>query len=405
MLTIGVILGGLLIYGLFARFFARWWLSAAFVLTGLAAVVGKHLIAPVDIHISETVLREVATAALATVLFTEAAVINTKVARQIARVPARLLLIGLPLSIALGAAVGSLIWTTMSFASLLVLATVLAPTDAALGRPVVTNPLVPERVRSALSIESGLNDGLAVPVLLIAIALEAGNDTQPLRLALKVIGLGLVVGLVLGAATGLLVATLKRYDNLDPDWGGVLPALVAIVIYVAADEMGGSGFVAAFVGGIAYGIAHRRRLPVRERELLPSVDVSLLLDGATWFLFGAVPVALLITHAPSARAWLYAILSLTVVRMVPVALSLIGTHAKVPAVAFVGWFGPRGLASVVFVIVFLDTAVPSKESELITQTATLTILLSVIAHGLSATPLARRYGSWAAKNPGPASLS
>jgi NhaP-type Na+/H+ or K+/H+ antiporter len=404
-LGVGVIFAALLFYGLFARVLNRWWLSAALVLTGLAVAFGDFGLHLIDMKVSETVLREVATAALATVLFTEAAVINTRIAREVMAIPTRLLAIGLPLTIAAGTLLAKGFFSTMAFSSALVLGTILAPTDAALGRPVVTNEAVPEKLRSALSIESGLNDGLAVPVLLIAIALETGESAAPLRLALKVIGIGLLVGVVMGAILAVVVSWLRRRDDLDPDWFGVLPALAAIVIYVVADELGGSGFVAAFVGGIAYGVVRKRQRAVTEREIVPSIDLSMIFDGATWFMFGLLPVTLLLHAAPSAQIWLYALLSLTLVRMIPVALSLIGTKAKWPAVAFTGWFGPRGLASVVFIIVFLDAGTPAGSRSVVVQAATLTVTLSVIAHGLSATPLAARFGSWAKQNPGVASLS
>jgi NhaP-type Na+/H+ or K+/H+ antiporter len=402
---VGVIFAALLVYGLFARILNRWWLSAAFVLTSLAVVFGDFGLHLINIKVSETVLREVATAALATVLFTEAAVINTRVAREVMAIPTRLLAIGLPLTIAAGTLLAKGFFSTMTFSSALVLGTILAPTDAALGRPVVTNEAVPEKLRSALSIESGLNDGLAVPVLLIAIALETGESAAPLRLALKVIGIGLLVGVVMGAILAVIVSWLRRRDDLDPDWFGVLPALAAIVIYVIADEWGGSGFVAAFVGGIAYGVVRKRQRAVTEREIVPSIDLSMVFDGATWFMFGLLPVTLLLHAAPSLQVWLYALLSLTLIRMIPVALALIGTKAKWPAVAFTGWFGPRGLASVVFIIVFLDAGTPAGSRSVIVQAATLTVTLSVIAHGLSATPLAARFGAWAKQHQGAASLS
>jgi NhaP-type Na+/H+ or K+/H+ antiporter len=404
-LPLGLLAGALLIYGLFARILNRWWLSTALVLVGVAVVLGGDGFSLIDLRISEAILREVASVALATVLFTEAALINTKIARAVAAIPTRLLAIGLPLTILLGALLAKAIFGDLGFASALVLGTILAPTDAALGRPVVTNLEVPEKLRSALSIESGLNDGLAVPILLIAIALETGTSTEPVRLAFKVIGIGIGVGVAVGLLLGLLVTWLRRRDDLDPEWMGVLPALAAIVIFIAADEWGGSGFVAAFVGGVTYGIVRKRHRPVTEPELLPSVDLSILLDGATWFLFGLLPVTLLFQTMPEAKVWLYAVLSLTIIRMIPVALSLIGTRAGWPTIAFTGWFGPRGLASVVFLIVFLDAATPVGSSTTIARAATLTVTLSVIVHGLSASPLAAAFGRWAKSHPGSRSLT
>jgi len=398
-LNIGIVLGGLLFYGLVARILARWWLSPALVLMGLAFVLSSAVLNFADVTATETVISEVAIAALATVLFTEASLTDIRIAREVAAIPTRLLGIGLPLTVAFGAVLAHFFFPAMSWALAFVLATILAPTDAALGRPVVTNPAVPVKLRSALSIESGLNDGLAVPILLLALAVETGDSTRPFWLTLKVIGIGVGIGLLGGGLLGILTNWLRQRDDFEPEWAGVIPALAAIVIYVAADHLEGSGFVAAFVGGIAYGISRRRRAPVTEAELIPSVDISVVLNGATWFLFGAIPLAYLVKSHPTWQVWLYAVLSLTVVRMIPVALSLIGTHAQLPTVAFTGWFGPRGLASVVFLIVFLDAGTQSAAAKPLVQTAGLTIVLSVIAHGLSATPLAAQYGRWAAKTP------
>ena len=182
----------------------------------------------------------------------------------------------------------------------------------------------------------------------------------------------------------------------------MVPLLTAVGCYLLAEHLGGSGFIAAFVGGLVFGEVCRDRLV--DSELLVDETVSNLLQGATWFAFGAVVVGPVILDSGFDWRWVaYAVLSLTIVRMLPVALALLGTHERWPTVAFIGWFGPRGLASVVFLIIVLDLSPEEGAAATIFGTVAVTVFLSILLHGLSARPIATAYGAWAGRQATPGS--
>jgi len=299
---------------------------------------------------------------------------------------------------AAGALLAYLILPGVGWGPAALIAVILAPTDAALGLAVVTNPAVAVRIRRALNVESGLNDGIATPFVTFFIALVAAEDGIGDKAwgleALKQIGLALVAAVVVGSIGGKLLALAS-----DHQWTGEVSEQIAILAlallaYEGSVAIGGNGFIAAFAGGILFGAATRGRMetPGRFTETL-GLSASFLV----WAIFGALFVGHLLSHDLSARAVGYAIASLTVIRMVPVAIALTGTHLRPATVVFMGWFGPRGLASVVFTLIALEDLEHSGGGTLLVQTATWTILLSVLLHGLSASPLAARYGALIAK--------
>ena len=347
---------------------------------------------------SETV-RVVAEATLTLVLFSDASRIDLAALRREYVVPLRLLAIGLPLTIVAGALAGVAVFGELMPIEAVLLAIVLAPTDAALGQAVVTDPRVPSRVRQGLNVESGLNDGICVPLLLIAIAIaqaEEGaiGDGAALRLVAEEIGYGCIGGVIAGIAAAVVVTVGVPRRLVDSTWVQVVPLAGAALAYGLAVWMGGSGFIAAFVGGAVFGGLRRE---VGGEVTLFLERAGGLLGAVTFILFGAV-MLLPVLDDLSAEVVLYALLSLTLVRMVPVALAMIGSGARPPTVAFLGWFGPRGLASIVFAVILVEDADLANESVLV-NTIFLTIGLSVLLHGLTAAPLARRYAAWFAAHP------
>jgi NhaP-type Na+/H+ or K+/H+ antiporter len=344
-------------------------------------------------------VRALAEATLALVLFSDASRIDLGRLRREVGVPVRLLGIGLPLTIALGVAAAAPIFGELTLAECLILAIVLAPTDAALGQAVVTEPRIPGRIRQSLNVESGLNDGICVPLLFAAVAVadiesEISHGRSAATLLLEEIGYG-VIG---GAAAGLLIAFIVRQagrrDLIAPEWLPVIPAAGAALAYGTAVALHGSGFIAAFVAGMVFRGALRRD-PEDMNEL--TEEVGNVLNGVTFVLFGAI----LLGPALGELSWelaLYALLSLTVVRMVPVAIAMLRSRARAPTLGFLGWFGPRGLASIVFaVIVIEESALPHEH--LIVNAIYVTVGLSVLAHGISAAPLADRYARWFEQHP------
>jgi len=280
-----------------------------------------------------------------------------------------------------------------------ILVVVLAQTDAALGQAVVMEPRVPARIRQGLNVESGLNDGICVPLLFAAVAVaDVESDISEGRgaatLLLEEIGFGVVGGVVGGLLVAAIVVHAGRRNLIDGAWRQVIPAAGAVLAYGTASALGGSGFIAAFVAGMTFRLALRRD-PGDINEL--SEQVGNVLNGATFVLFGAV----LLGPALDELSWelvLYAVMSLTVVRMVPVAIAMLGSHARSPTVAFLGWFGPRGLASIVFAVIVIEESNLPHE-HLLVLAVYLTVGLSVLAHGLTAAPLAGRYARWYTQHP------
>ena len=281
----------------------------------------------------------------------------------------------------------------------MILAVVLAPTDAALGQAVVTEPRVPARIRQGLNVESGLNDGICVPLLFAAVAVadvesEISEGRSAATLLLEEIGYGVVGGVIGGLVVAAIVIHAGRRDLIDGAWRQVIPAAGAALAYGTASALGGSGFIAAFVAGMTFRLALKRD-PGDINEL--SEQVGNVLNGVTFVLFGAI----LLGPALGELSWelaLYAVLSLTVVRMLPVAIAMLGSHARAPTLGFLGWFGPRGLASIVFAVIVIEESNLPHE-HLIVLAIYLTVGLSVFAHGLTAAPLADRYARWYEQHP------
>jgi sodium/hydrogen antiporter len=377
-------------------------LTAPIVFMAAGLLLGSKVLDVIHADLDPEAVKLLAEATLAVVLFGDAARIDLRALRDEFRLPARLLGLGLPLTIGLGVVAALLLLGSLGWPEALLLAVVVAPTDAALGQAVVTLPSIPSRIRQGLNVESGLNDGLCVPVFYSVLAVastEAGlvGEQHAVRLLAEEIGYGILVGVVGGALTAAVFVFAVRRGYVEATWLQVAPAAGAALCYTAAVAAGGSGFIGAFVGGAVFG-ALRRRIGGEAGYLLE--EVGSLLGAATFVVFGAVLLEPSLAHVSAAIA-AYAVLSLTLVRMIPVALSLVGTHARPPTLAFLGWFGPRGLASIVFAVLLIEPRGELPHEAVVLTTIFTTIGLSVIAHGVTAAPLARRYAAWYAAHPRP----
>ena len=363
-----------------------------FVLIGV--VIGPEVLDEVDAAPTGETVRALAEATLTVVLFSDASRITLSALRREYAVPLRLLGIGLPLTIALGTLIAVALFDELTVTEALVLAVVLAPTDAALGQAVVSEPRLPSRIRQGLNVESGLNDGICVPLLFIVLAsAEVESDVasghHALTIVVEEVGYGIIGGIGAGVLVSAIVAVAGRRGLIAGTWLQVIPVAGAALAYGVAAALGGSGFIAAFLaGGIFGGLVSSES----EKAGRLNEEVGGLLDGVTFIVFGAVLLGPALPHV-TWRIVAYAVLSLTVARMLPVALAMVGTGARRPTVAFLGWFGPRGLASIVFaVIVVQESNLPGTSTILLV--VYLTVGLSVLAHGLSAAPLAARYARW-----------
>jgi NhaP-type Na+/H+ or K+/H+ antiporter len=335
-----------------------------------------------------TVVNLVFQATLVLVLFTDASALHFDSWRKDAALPGRLLGIGLPLTIALGTIIAALLFTDLGIWEAAIIGAIIAPTDAALGAAVISNPRVPERIRQALDIESGLNDGVSLPFVLIFIAF-AGESGGIAGTFFTEIGVAVAVGVAVGFVGGWLLVRATKAGWMGPAWSSIAVIAIAVIAFVISDVGGGSGFIATFTAGLAYG--HATRGQIKANEAL-AANIGLALVQVSFLLFGA----LVLEPALGDLTWqvvLMAALALTIARIGPVAVSMIGTKLAGPTVLYMGWFGPRGLATIVFAaLVVTEADLPGTNT--IVLAAAITVGLSVLAHGITAYPGSQKYADW-----------
>ncbi|MDA8744534.1 cation:proton antiporter [Rubripirellula amarantea] len=334
---------------------------------------------------AQETLRAVAEFTLVIVLFIDASRIDLSLFVREHKIAVRLLAIGLPLTILAGAIVAKLMFAEFSFWEAALVAAILAPTDAALGQAVVSSPKVPIRIRQSLNVESGLNDGIALPLVMLLAALASigtnGEDKNWMVYWLMQVSLGPLVGVIVGFGGGYLLSGAKKLNYINEDFLRLSGVALAIVAWAGALQVGGNGFIAAFVAGMSISYFADdvgdalREFGETEGQLLGLV---------TFLLFGLVVLVPAIESA-DATCYLYSILSLTVIRMLPVAAALFGLRLHVPTVLFLGWFGPRGLASLLFgLLVISEFNLPHADQ--ILTLSVLTVVMSILAHGITAVP-------------------
>jgi NhaP-type Na+/H+ or K+/H+ antiporter len=392
--SLAIISAALLAVAAISRRISGTMVTPAMAFVALGLLVGPKVLDAVDLSSTSAAVRALAEATLALVLFTDASRIDLRELRREIGVPARLLGIGLPLTIVLGALAAAVVFGEMSTGEALILGIILAPTDAALGAAVVTDERVPPRLRQGLNVESGLNDGICLPLLFAAIAAadvesHISHGSTAWTLFAEEIGYGVLGGVVGGLVIAAILMEVDRRGLVATSWRGVIPAVGTALAYGVAAALDGSGFIAAFVGGMVFRACLRRDPGELNRF---NEEVGNALSGVTFLLFGAV----LLGPALGELTWaivLWALLSLTILRMAPVAIAMVGSRAPLPTLGFLGWFGPRGLASIVFAVILIEESNLPQEKTILLATY-LTVGLSVLAHGLSAAPMAARYGRW-----------
>ena len=342
-----------------------------------------------DDDATNTDLRIFADLTLALILFIDAANADLSILKRHLRIPSRMLLLGLPGVIVLGTALAALLFSELTLFEAAILGTMVAATDAALGKAVITNDNVPSKIREGLNFESGMNDGLCVPILLVFIALasgsagEGGSTMLALRLVAQEIGIGLVVGVGLAAIGSWLIRRCLDRGWVTEIWQQVTIVGLAIACFAIAQSLHGSGYIAAFVGGLIFGYNAREKT---HKLVLAAEGTGETLALCTWMLFGSAVIGQVFEFF-TWQVMVYALLSLTVVRMLPVFFCLSGTGMDTGSRLFLGWFGPRGLASIVFAIIVLNEELPG--GNLLALVVVCTVFFSLIAHGISANPLAK----------------
>ena len=403
---LAVLLVVLVAYAASARRLDRVSLTSAIVFTLTGLFLGAEFLDILPLTLSAESTKLLAEGTLAVLLFADASTIDARGARHDAGLVGRLLVIGLPLAVVIGSLVAAPLLPALTWSACVLLAAILAPTDAALGMAVFTNRAVPTRVRRVLNIESGLNDGFVTPVVFFMIAVvtdqatssSTANASDAIAEAARDLAFGVGVGALVGGLGGraLVWARNRAWTTPESEEIGVLA--LAVLSYTAALAVGANGFVAAFAAGLVLGAVTRGAL--RERTGVTDVTGQVL-AMLVWVIFGALLVGPVLAGGVDWRSVLYAVLSLAFVRMAAVAIALLGTGMRTQTLGFMGWFGPRGLASVVFLLV-VDIEVGPVAPEVahvVAVTGTWTILLSVVLHGLTAGPVGRAYGRRARRFP------
>ncbi len=391
---------GLLLFGwaVLSGALARHNVTGPLVFTAAGYLLGNTDWGVLTIDVDTSVIHGVAEATLALVLFSDAARVNGGELRRDLGPPVRLLAVGLPLTILAGTLLAGVVFGGLAGGVALLVGASLAPTDAALSAAVIEDGRIPLRLRRALNVESGLNDGIATPLVSVGLAAASAalvgatrSEGAQVASALRELGLGAVIGLGVGVLGAFAINAAARRDWIAPGGRRLAAFGLAVAAFTLARAVEGNGFIAAFVAGLAYGATlDRSRTDLEQSAELPELGGELL-GLVVWFLFGAalVPVAI---ASIDATVVLYALASLTVVRMVPVAVALVRSGLDRDSVVFLAWFGPRGLASVVFAVLALEEL---GEGSAVTDRAigaiVVTVLASVVLHGLTAGPGGRAY--------------
>lgn len=388
-----IVATGILVFGLFSRRLESTILTPPILFTLFGLAVSEYGLGLIDGPAGSEALFLLAEITLVLVLFSDASRIDIKALRKELGLPVRLLAIGMPLTIIFGGFLALVMFSEISLWEALLIGAILAPTDAALGQAVVSSPIVPQRIRQALNVESGLNDGIALPLVMIFAALASmsmgGQRTtgEWTQFVLMQVTLGPLVGIVVAYAGARFILFATGRGWINSSMQRISGLAIACLCYAVAHEVGGNSFIAAFVGGMTLGntLGHTcesmHEFIEAEGQML-MLGVFLLVGmGVTWPVLSEANVTII----------LYSALSLTVIRIIPVAIAMAGTGLRMPSVGFLGWFGPRGLASILFVLVVLGDVQLGHPSVVFNVVIT-TVLLSILLHGLTAVPGAQWYG-------------
>ena len=366
-------------------------ITGPIVFTAFGLIAGPLGMGWLEPDITNDELKYLADLTLAFILFLDAANADLGVLRRSFRIPGRMLLLGLPGVIGLGFVVGVLLFDGLTWIEAAILATTLAATDAALGKAVIGNKAVPAKVREGLNVESGLNDGLCVPILFLFIALalgstgEGGASALAVQLVLQEVGIGLFVGVGITAVGLWLIRVAQRHGWITEVWAQLPVVTLSVTCFAVAQSLHGSGYIAAFVGGMLFGSLAKEST---HKLVLAAEGTAELFALLIWIQFGTAVIGWAWDYV-TWQVLLYAVLSLTLIRMLPIFLSLSGTGERTESKLFLSWFGPRGLASVVFAIIVVNNELPG--ARLIAVVVTCTVFFSLLAHGLTANPLAAEF--------------
>ena len=380
------------IYGVFSKLAENSVISAPMFFTGAGLLVSPACFNLINVKFDGDVISLIAKIALILILFSDAAGINLRELKNEVKYPVRLLLIGLPLTMLLGWVLAIPFFGGYSFTLLAILAFILSPTDAALGLAVVNNKNIPDKIRQTINVESGLNDGMVLPPIIFCISLlgiSAGSNFSLwywILFLLKQLILGAAIGGIVGWIGGWIINDASDRKWMSQKFQRMVAISIAILAYALAEIIGGNGYIAAFFAGLLLGVhtaAIRKR--IQEYGETEGQQFSLFV----FLIFGLVMVPWSVNYW-NWSVLLYALLSLTIIRMLPVMISLYDSGIDMKTKLFIGWFGPRGISSILYLLLIVSN-LGIKGNEVILSTIVLTVLLSIYVHGFSAIPLSKLY--------------
>ncbi|MCZ4337222.1 cation:proton antiporter [Shewanella colwelliana] len=389
-----------LLYGYISKGLSRLNISGPMVFTGLGLLLSPLGINVTQVEVDAEFVTVIVEIALVLVLFADAALLDLKLLRNSWLIPARLLFIGLPITVVAGTLAAQWIFPNEPMTSLILLALLLTPTDAALGKAVVSDPKVPKWVRSSINVESGLNDGIIFPMLLTVVALilsDTGNsqDQHWVVYVGQQIFFGAIVGAVVGYLGTKLLVWADSKNLAETSYQNLIPIALAILAFYLAETLSGNGFIAAFFAGVYAGNTYEKTRSHIEDFAESEGELFVLIS---FFVFGLAFVPITLAYV----TWdvvLYSLLSLTVLRMIPVVISLTGSKLDLSTKLFIAWFGPRGIASILYVLIVVHEMGSMVGFETVYAVVTVTVLMSILIHGLSAQPLANRYARQHSEQP------
>ncbi len=379
-----------LIYGFFSKALEKFNISGPMIFMSLGILLSPLVFGLANLKLDETVVEIVAEIALIIVLFTDASSLNITKLRREWRLSVRLLFVGLPVTIMFAMGIAMLFFPTESYLYLLLMALILAPTDAALGKAVVSDSRVPEKIRSCINVESGLNDGIVFPMLItVLLLITSGSqaDNSWFMFLVEQISLGFIFGAICGFVGAKILSKAMDKNWIFDTYKNLSPVSLAILSFYISEHFGGNGFIAAYISGLFFGnfsnVIDEKVESFLEGQGEILILISFLVFGLTF-----IPATYMFWDM---KVFAYSVLSLTIFRMIPVAFSLSGLKLSLSTKLFIGWFGPRGIASILYIMIAVHTIDGIKGHEIVFSVLTLTILLSIILHGLSAKPLAILY--------------
>lgn len=385
-------------YAVVSALVNRWYVAPALIFVGLGMLFGPfgfNLLAAGPGTEGYTLLAQLA---LTVILFNQAAKLDPGKAFRRGQVTFRLLVIGIPLTLVLGSLTAAVLLPVLPWWEAVCLAAIVAPTEVALIEALIEDHRVPERVRNALSVESGFYDGFALAVLLAALALaSAQTDERPRDWTWFVVRTELV-SLVIGAAVGLLgavvIAWSRRREWMNDTWAQLATLAVALICFEFGERVHASGFVAAFTGGLAFAVVARRSNTEVSNQV--SDAAAQLLELLVFAMFGAFAVIDAWQHT-SWRVVLFCAVALFGVRMVAVLVALIRTDLPAYSRLFIGWFGPRGIGTVVLALLVIERG-EIQHPDVLAQAGVIAVTLSLVLHSITAPLGIRRYGAAGDKN-------